>query len=372
MKLSELRKVELGIFPTPLYKLGRLSAQLKSNVFIKRDDLDGLGFGGNKLRKLEYLVNNAKELGYTTLLTFGGEQTNHGRQTAACACRYGLKSIIIVDMDSETPPERLSGNLLLDAILGCDIIFLDVSGLKKCATGESARTANTTIAAMHKAAAKRVVEAYKAKGERVYVIPPGASTPLGCMGYFFAIKEIMEQLDAMHERIDYVVCALGSAGTFAGLWLGSKYFSAPFQIIGIAVSPYSKEHNLNAARLINETSNKFELGIIAEPDELHINGEYWGCGYDTPDPQTYNTIYQLARTEGLFVDPIYTGKSFTGMLDLITKEKIPIESNVLFIHTGGTPALFSEHHNKIFTEELWNHKKHMVISPRNIQKEVER
>lgn len=362
MKLESLTKVNTGMFPTPLHKLENLSAQLKSNVFIKRDDLDGLGMGGNKLRKLDYLVKEAKDAGYTTLMTFGGVQTNHGRQTAACACKYGMKSIIVADMKSDEPPKKLSGNLLLDAILGCDIIFMDMRNILNNSEGKAPHIIKEETAALRIEVAKKVIKMYEAKGEKVYEMPAGGSTPLGCMGYLFAVKEIMEQLQEMNQKIDYIVCASGSNGTFAGLWLGSKYFKAPFKIIGSAVSPYSKEYNVKMANFINKTSEEYELGIHALPEELCILGDYWGIDYDTPDLKTYETIYHLARTEGLFVDPVYTGKGFTALLDIIEKEKIPAGSDVLFIHTGGTPALWSENHEESFTKELWEKKEHIVIS----------
>jgi len=362
MQVSELEKVAIGLFPTPLYKLERLSSQLKSNVFIKRDDLDGVAFGGNKIRKLEYLVKEALDLHCTTLLTYGGVQTNHGLQTAAVACRFGLRSIIIADMMTESPPEQLSGNLLLDAILDCEVVFLDVASIERQNKGASAQKLQEAIREAREEATRKVIKAHEAKGERVYISPGGGSSSLGCMGYFFAIEEIMKQLENMHQKIDYLFCAVGSAGTFSGLWLGSKYFGAPFQIMGIAVAPYSELFNLNAATLINETSRRFNLGINAVPEELHIFGGYEGKGYDIPDSQTFNAIYRLARTEGLFIDTVYTGKSFGGMLDFIEKEKIPSGSNVIFLHTGGAPALWTEHHEKALSRELWSNKEHMVIS----------
>lgn len=362
MKISELEKVGIGIFPTPLYKLEKLSSQLKSNVFIKRDDLDGVAFGGNKIRKLEYLVKEALDLKCTTLLTYGGVQTNHGLQTAAAACRFGMRSIIIANMMTESPPEQLSGNLLLDAILGCEVIFLDVAGIEEQNRGASAQKIQEAISEAREEATRKVVKAYEAKGDKVYIIPGGGSSPLGCIGYFFAIDEIIKQLKDTHQEIDYLICAVGSAGTFSGLWLGSKYFGAPFQIIGIAVAPYSELFNLNAAKLINETSKKYNLGIHADPEKLLIFGGYEGKGYDIPDNQTFNAICRLAQTEGLFTDPVYTGKSFAGMIDFIEKEKIPSGSNVLFLHTGGAPALWTEHHKEALSQELWNGQEHIVIS----------
>ncbi|MCI8534880.1 MAG: D-cysteine desulfhydrase family protein [Hungatella sp.] len=362
MKHTELKKEHTGIFPTPLHKLENLSKETKSNIYIKRDDLSGLGFGGNKLRKLDYLVREAKQQGCTALMTFGGVQTNHGRQTAAVACKYGMKSIIVANMKTAQPPERLSGNLLLDAILDCDVIFMDMASIDSHSEGKPPHIIKEETAALRKAVAKKVIELYAAKGEKVYEMPAGGSTPLGAMGYFDAVKEILDQLKEMNTNIDYVVCSSGSNGTFAGLWLGAKYYNAPFEVIGSTVSPYSKQNNVKMAELINAASEKFELGIHAEPQDLKIYGDYWGIGYDKPDDKTFETIYRLARTEGLFVDPTYTGKGFTALLDLVETEKIPAGSNVLFIHTGGLPALFSEHHAEKFTKDLWSEKEHMVIS----------
>lgn len=355
-------KVKTAILPTPLHKLDNLSAQLKSDVYIKRDDLTGMAFGGNKLRKLDYLVKEAKDAGYTTLMTFGGTQTNHGRQTAAVACKYGMKSIIIANMHADAPPESLSGNLLLDEILGCDVIFMDMSSINRNKEGKEPHVIKQETAKLRKAVAKKVIEMYEARGEKVYEMPAGGSTTTGVLGYFDCVEEILGQLKEKDLRIDYIVCSSGSNATYAGLWLGAKYYNAPFQVIGCTVSPYSWQNNVNMAKLINETSERFGLGIHAEPEDVTILGDYSGVAYDVPDERTFSTIYRLARSEGIFVDPCYTGKGFTGMLDLIESEKIPAGSNVLFIHTGGVPGLYSEQHVEMFNKQLWENKEHTVIS----------
>ena len=355
-------KVHTAILPTPLYKLDNLSAELKSNVYIKRDDLTGLAFGGNKLRKLDYLVKEAKDAGYTTLMTFGGTQTNHGRQTAAVACKYGMKSIIIANMNSPAPPERLSGNLLLDEILGCDVIFMDMSSINDHKEGKAPHVIKAETSKLRSAVAKKVIEMYEAKGERVYEMPAGGSTTTGVLGYFDCIEEILEQLNEKELRIDYIVCSSGSNATYAGLWLGAKYYNAPFEVIGCTVSPYSWQKNIDMAQLINDTSDRFGLGVHAEAEDVKLLGDYSGIAYDVPDEKTFQSIYRLARTEGIFVDPCYTGKGFTGLLDLIETEKIPAGSNVLFIHTGGVPGLYSEQHVDMFNKQLWEGKEHTVIS----------
>ena len=355
-------KVRTAILPTPLYRLDNLSAQLKSSVYIKRDDMTGMAFGGNKLRKLDYLVKEAKDAGYTALMTFGGTQTNHGRQTAAAACKYGMKSIIIANMYDAAPPETLSGNLLLDKILGCDVIFLDMASVSRSKENKQPHEVKQEIAKLRKAAAKKVIEMYEAKGEKVYEMPAGGSTTTGVLGYFDCVEEIMDQLKQQDVKIDYVVCSSGSNATYAGLWLGARYYHAPFQVIGCTVNPYSWQYNINMANLINETSRRFGLGIEAKPEDVTLLGDYCGTGYDIPDEKTFETIYRLARSEGLFVDPCYTGKGFTGMIDLIESEKIPAGSNVLFIHTGGVPGLYSKQHVEMFNKQLWENKEHTVIS----------
>lgn len=355
-------KAAAAILPTPLYKLENLSAQLKSDVYIKRDDMTGMAFGGNKLRKLDYLVQEAKDAGYTTLLTFGGTQTNHGRQTAAVACKYGMKSVIIANMYDDAPPQSLSGNLLLDKILGCDVVFMDMASINRNKENKQPHEIKQEIAKLRKAVAKKVIEMYEAKGEKVYEMPAGGSTTTGVLGYFDCVEEILEQMKQKELKIDYVVCSSGSNATYAGLWLGAKYYHAPFKVIGCTVNAYSWQYNVNMANLINATSDRFDLGVHAEPEDITLLGDYCGTAYDVPDEKTFENIYRLARSEGLFVDPCYTGKGFTGMMDLIETEKIPAGSNVLFIHTGGTPGLYSAQHVEMFNRQLWENEAHTVIS----------
>lgn len=363
MKLGELKKVDCGCFPTPLHPLENLSKELGCQLFIKRDDLTGLGFSGNKIRKLEYLVKDAKDKGCTTLLTFGGVQTNHGRQTAAVAKKFGMKAVIIATMGADGPPEKLSGNLLLDAILDADVIFMDTSSIQKNAQGKSPDDIKAETIRLRRKVADQVIAMYEAKGEKVYEMPAGGSTSLGCMGYFFAVKEILEQLEGMNQKIDYLICPSGSNGTFAGLYLGAQYFHAPFQVIGSCVSPHDPIYIEKMADFINQTSELYELGVKATPQELQLLcRECAGSAYDTPDDVTFRTIYRLARTEGIFVDPCYTGKGFTAVLKLIEDGRIPQGSNVLFVHTGGLPGLYSNQHLEKFSGDLWEKKEHPIIS----------
>ena len=361
MKLSELKKLDCGFFPTPLHKLENMSRELGCNIFIKRDDLTGIGANGNKIRKLEYLVRDALDNGCTALMTFGGPQTNHGRQTAAVARKFGLKCIIVATMGDNGPNEKLSGNLLLDAILDADIVFMDTSSIDKT-PGRSPDDIKADTLRLRRRVADQLIAEYAAKGEKIYEMPAGGSTEIGCMGYFFAVKEILNQLESMKQSVDYLICPSGSNGTYAGLWLGAQYYKAPFEVIGSCVSPHDPIYVEKMAEYINRTSSRYELDIKAKPENIHlICREYAGPAYDTPDPVTFETIYRLARAEGIFVDPCYTGKGFTAVMKEIENGNIPKGSNVLFVHTGGIPGLYSEQHLAKFNEDLWAGREHRII-----------
>lgn len=361
MELSALKKVNCGFFPTPLHKLENLSKELGCNIFMKRDDLTGLGANGNKIRKLEYLVQDALDQGCTTLMTFGGPQTNHGRQTAAVAKKFGMRCIIVATMGPDGPNQTLSGNLLLDAILDAEVIFLDTSSIPK-GSDRSPDDIKADTLRLRRKVADQIISECEAKGEKVYEMPAGGSTEIGCMGYFFAVKEILEQLQAMNQSIDYLICPSGSNGTFAGLWLGAKYYQAPFEVIGSCVSPHDPVYVEKMAEFINRASAKYELGVTANAKDIHmLCREYAGPAYDTPDPVTFETIYRLARSEGLFVDPCYTGKGFTAVIKEIENGHIPQGSNVLFVHTGGLPGLYSQQHLEKFSKDLWKGRPHRVI-----------
>lgn len=366
MSLQEPRKLpDCGCFPTPLHRLNRLSQELNCGIFMKRDDLTGMGFSGNKIRKLQYLVQDALDRGCTTLLTYGGVQSNHARQTAAVAARYGLRSVLVATLKEEAPPAALSGNLLLDAVLNCEVIFMDAAPIFRNAGGRAPDEIEAEVAALRRRVAAEVIRECEARGEKVYEIPAGGSTPLGCLGYFYAVPEIVEQLSALGERVDYVVCPSGSKGTFAGLWCGAKYFGAPFEVVGSCVSPHSGAYREKLSGLIDEISSTYGLGFHAAPEELRVYcSEYAGTAYDVPDSETFQTILYLARTEGLFVDPCYSGKGFTAMVDLIRRGEIPAGSNVLYLHTGGLPALYSAQHLAQFNRDLWAGRTHRVLPER--------
>lgn len=332
MAVEHLKKVTLGYYPTPLEEMKNLEASLnKGKLYIKRDDLTGPAMGGNKTRKLEYLLQEAIDTGCTAVLTFGGPQTNHGRTTVGAAVKLGLKPILMLDGEDTG---YLSGNLTLDSLMGADIYFVKDE------------------ASMDEKVAE-VLAKYEANGDKVYQIPVGGSNVLGAVGYVMAIKEIMEQIKEQGITIDHLVCASGSRGTYAGLLVGMKYFNAPFDIIGIPISPRAEgvaEEALLA--YTKEISERFEMGIEVTSDDIKImygpeEALYSGVKYNEPDAITREAIITLAKTEAIFLDPTYTGKVFRGFLDFVKEGE-----STLLLHSGGTVALWTKEHLDDMQEQL--------------------
>ena len=324
MKLCELEKASLGIFPTPLQKMENLTKEIGcGDLYIKRDDLTDVGLSGNKIRKLEYLVAQAKAEGCNTLLTFGGPQTNHGRLTAAAAVRCGMKCILILTGER---PDYMSGNLLLDKLMGADLYFT---------TGDPEE------------AAKKVIAQYEAKGDKVYVIPTGGSNELGAVGYIQMVPELMAQCKEMGIAPKYLVCGSGSQGTFGGLWLGAKYYGAPFEVLGVTINPATPRTPDSCAEYINRMSEMYGLGVTAKGEEIRLfkgNREenYSGVAYNTPtlSPGPTSRCWPAPKPSSWV--PCYTGKVFHGFVDMVKSGIIPKGESAIFLHTGGIPALWSQ------------------------------
>ena len=333
MKPEEVEKLSLGLYPTPLQRMENLERELGCGpLYIKRDDLSDVGLCGNKVRKLEYLVADAKRKGCDTLLTYGGPQTNHGRLTAAAAVRCGMGCVLVLTGER---PDYLSGNLVLDRMMGADLRFT---------SGDD------------KALAREVVEEYEKRGHRVYEIPVGGSNELGALGYLMMVPELMRQCREQGICPKYLVTGSGSQGTFCGLWAGARYYHAPFEVVPVSVNPATSYREEQAAEFIGRISAAYSLGITCDPGELRINfgrGEvsYAGIAYNVPDPQTREAMGLLARTEAVFVDPCYTGKAFHGFVDLV-QNVFPKGSGAVFLHTGGTPAIWTKEHLDAAQEEL--------------------
>ncbi len=329
-KLESVKKVSLGNYPTPLEEMKNLTNHLgKGKLYIKRDDVTGPAMGGNKTRKLEYLMHEAVSQGYTAVLTLGGTQTNHGRTTVGAAVKLGLKPILIL---SGKDNGYLSGNLTLDALMGTDIYFM-----------ENPEDREEII--------KKVIDKYEAQGDKVYQIPVGGSNALGAVGYIMAVKEIIDQINEQGIKIDHLVCTVGSMGTYAGTLLGAKYFNAPFNVIASPSSPMPKGEKEKAViEYANKVSEEFDLGVTITEDDIHIaygpdDKPYAGQKYNAPDATTREAIILLAEKEAIMLDPTYTGKTFRAFLDLVNDGvHIKEGESALFLHTGGAMALWTKEH----------------------------
>ncbi|MDF2677626.1 MAG: putative D-cysteine desulfhydrase [Bacillota bacterium] len=346
MKIENLEKINTGFLNTPIHKLENISKKYNTNIYIKRDDLTGFAFGGNKLRKLDYLLKDALNNGCSVLLTYGGPQTNHGRLTAAVAARFGLKCGIIMDGPA---PKKASGNLILDKMMGADLYFMDDSSFKN----ESKEVYKQRYAELLEKTTNEVLRYYQNMGDKVYNIPVGGSSPVGAAGYVMAAKEIKDQLEEMNVKMDYVFTGFGSVGTFGGMYLGSKYFNTGFKTIGISVSHKNEAELQEKVDYIKQTNEFLQLNVDVKLSDMWIEDGFVGISYNVPDELTRKYVYMMAREEAIILDPCYTGKTFRGMIEMIESGKIPKGSNVMLLHTGGAPGIFSESHSEAMQEELW-------------------
>ena len=319
MITDQVKRVSLGHFPTPLHALPRLSEKLGGpRLFVKRDDQTGLATGGNKTRKLEFLVADALDRHMDTLITAGAPQSNHARQTAAAAAKAGMKCVLVL---RGQPQSGRQGNLLLDELLGAEIRW----AARDAVEATMLETANEL----------------SVKGYAPYLIPYGGSNPIGAAGYVAAMEELMEQARQMNLRLDRIVFASSSGGTQAGLAVGAKATGYAGQVLGISVDVKREELQTMVATLATETAAHLKLGLRFAPGEISVNADYIGAGYGVLGAQERGAIRLAAEVEGLLLDPVYTGRAFAGMVDLIRRGEIRRDETVLFWHTGGTPALFA-------------------------------
>ncbi len=321
MAIPRLRFAHL---PTPVEELVRLREVLDSGprILIKRDDQTGLAFGGNKTRKLEFLVAEAREQGAKTLITGGSLQSNHCRQTAAAAARFDFECILVLSGDK---PARPSANLLLDQLFGAEVVY--VADRK-----DRDRILQQTF--------DRAVE----EGMKPYLVPYGGSSPTGALGYAFAVKELMEQ----NVHADWVVFATSSGGTQAGLVLGQRAFGYKGKVLGISIDESEEWLKTHVAELATSSSEKLGKRIQFTPADVLANADYNKAGYGVLTDLEREAIHLFAMREGLLLDPVYTGRAAAGMIDLIRSGFFEKAETVLFLHTGGQPALFAhEYANKI-------------------------
>ena len=316
--IAGVPRVSLGLFPTPFYKLEAISARYGRNIWIKRDDLCGVALGGNKVRKLEFLLAQAQADGCDTVFTTGGAQSNHAMLTAACAARLGMDCKLFLK-DRGVTGRR--GNLVLDEIYGAPVRLVDTDDYQDIYREMEAEAAGL-----------------EARGHRCYRIPLGGSTPLGTLGYAAAARECAVQAMAAGIRVGHLVSATGSGGTTAGLLLGAGLFLPGARVTGMAVDPQPfRETVLDLAA---GAAALLEASFQPQEKDLQIL-DCAGPGYAVPDPAATPAILELARTEGILLDPVYTGKAWAGLLAQVKAGGFEGEGDIVFFHTGGAAALFA-------------------------------
>lgn len=324
MLLSRFPRVSLAHLPTPLELMPRLSEHLGGpNIYVKRDDCTGLGTGGNKTRKLEFLLADAIANNADVIITQGAVQSNHARQTAAAACKMGMECELVFEKRVEDPsdPYINSGNVLLDRIFGAHIRDVE-KGTDMDAAMED------------------VAEELRSAGKTPYIIPGGGSNRIGALGYVDCALELMSQANSEGIVIDHVVHATGSAGTQAGLIVGLKASYANIPLLGIGVNAPKDVQEEKVYKLAADTAEYVGAPGVVQREDIVANCDYVGEGYGIPTKAMNDAVMLLARLEGLLLDPVYSGKGLAGMIDLIGKGYFAGARDIVFIHTGGVAGLF--------------------------------
>ncbi len=318
--LEKFERIKLGHFPTPIEHLKNVSQHLDGpNIFIKRDDCTGLATGGNKTRKLEFLIPDAIKNKAELIVTVGAIQSNHARQTAAACSLKGLKCLIILEQRLKDPPDAYmnSGNVFLNKLLGAEVML--------CPKDQDILEYST-----------KVVENIKSKGTNVYFIPGGGSNSIGALGYVECFKEILEKNSKYN--FTHIIHATGSSGTQAGLLAGKKYFQSQLQIIGISVRYEKKIQEEKVYNEAKKVCEKLKCDVL-DRSEVVAYDDYVGSGYGEPTDGMIEATNLLAKKEAILLDPVYSGKGFAGLIGLIRQKKFTKKDNILFIHTGGAVSL---------------------------------
>lgn len=324
MLLSRFPRVSLAHLPTPLEFLPRLSKQLDGpKIYLKRDDCTGLGTGGNKTRKLEFLMADAVQKNADVIITQGAVQSNHARQTAAAACKLGMACELIFErrVTDASDAYLASGNVLLDRIFGANIRDVDKGSDMD-------------------AEMQALADQLRSDGKNPYIIPGGGSNPIGALGYVDCALEFLGQANRDGIVIDHVVHATGSAGTQAGLLVGLKASNANIPLLGIGVNAAKDAQEEKVWKLAQTTADYVGAPGCVVREDVIANCDYVGAGYGLATKAMNDAVMLLARTEGVLFDPVYSGKGLAGMLDLIEKGYFKQADNILFVHTGGSAGLF--------------------------------
>jgi len=330
--MKNIPRLNFAHLPTPIEELPRLSETLGGpRILIKRDDQTGLAFGGNKTRKLEFLIAEAQDQGAQTLISGGALQSNHCRQTAAASARYGFDCILVLNGEM---PGKPSANLLLDQLFGAEIVTI-------ADRNERDRVLQETF------------DNAVANGRKPYLVPYGGSSPTGALGYAFAMEELMKQIKDFRSlrdfgSLDWIVFGTSSGGTHAGLVLGQRMFGFKGKVLGISIDESEEWLKSRVSKLASDASERLGERVEFTPADVLANADYCGAGYGVLTDAEREAVRLFAKYEGLLLDPVYTGRAAAGMIDLIRKGFFKKDETVLFWHTGGQTALFAERYaNKI-------------------------
>lgn len=334
-KIQKFPKQDLIHLPTPFKKLENLTKELGGpNIYIKRDDMTGLAFGGNKSRKLEFIMQDVLDKKADAVITWAGLQSNWCLQTAAAARKFGITPILVL-FDVYDLPAEYDGNLLLDFILSSDIKIREI--------GKANILHMEDVDEILEEAALEVKE----RGHTPYIAPIGGSAaggsmgnPLGAISYVNAYVELMEQVEDKGMDVDYIIHASGSGGTQAGLAVGAKALSDKAKVFGVSVSEEKSTYTDYVLDIAADTVTALDLELEVEKDDIIVFDEYLGEGYGEVNKEVAEAIRLMSMKEGIFLDPVYTGKAMVALIDLVRKGYFEKEDNVVFFHTGGTAALF--------------------------------
>jgi L-cysteate sulfo-lyase len=325
MHLARFPRVRFAHLPTPLEPMPNLTRLLGGpRLYVKRDDCTGLATGGNKTRKLEFLIGDALAQGADTVITHGAVQSNHARQTAAAACKHGLGCALVLErrVPGHGLDYEMTGNVLLDRLFGAEVHFVPADSDMDAACGELAAE-------------------IRERGGRPYYIPGGGSNAVGALGYVDAALELLTQANAIGLRIDCVVHGTGSTGTQGGLVCGLEGANAGIDVLGICVRRPAAAQVDAVYRTASAAAEHLGIKGGLDRDRVMANGDYVGSGYGIPTAGTIEAIRLAALHEGLLLDPVYSGKAMAGLIDLCRKGLFRSDQNVVFLHTGGAAALFA-------------------------------
>jgi L-cysteate sulfo-lyase len=321
--MTLLPRLNLAFLPTPLVYLKNLTAHLGGPaIYMKRDDCTGLATGGNKTRKLEFLLAQALQQNCDTLLTGGGMQSNHVRQTAAAAAQCGLKCELVLS-ESQTRHDaefKKNGNVVLDHILGASLHIIS-------------KDANIAEEMEH------IYKKLKAEGRHPYLIPVGGSNEIGASGYIYALDELFQQCEAGDIKATHLICATGSGGTQGGIVVGMHLKNWDIKNIGFSVGLKNPTEKVRVKHVINSTCELYKIDPSALEDTYEIDDSYIGGSYGQPTPECIAAVKLVAQTEGILLDPVYTGKAMAGLIDYVKKNKFKKTDTLIFLHTGGNVAL---------------------------------